>query len=468
MPIPSIIAIDGPAASGKSTLGKRLADALGYLFFDTGVMYRAITYLVIKKGIPVEDEGAVTRLSENAQIEVRPPSIQDQRSSDILVDGEDVTWQIRQSEVEDFVSPVSAYPGVRKALSAKQRRIGQRGKVVMVGRDIGTVVLPEADLKIYLKASAEVRAQRRYSEIIARGEQADYQEILAAMRKRDEIDSTRAVAPLRPAEDAIVLDSDKLDQEETFQAALKLVEQQKKSGTYKPPLHNRLLRPLGRPIFRLIFHILARIRLYGKENIPQKGAYLVAINHVSLYDPPFVLAFWPVELEAVGAIEIWSKPGQSLLVRMYGGIPVHRGQYDRRLIETTLNALNSGYPLVIAPEGGRSHKPGLHRAAPGIAYLHEMAGVPIVPVGMTGTTDDFFDRAIRGERPTLEMRIGKPFNLPPITEKGEARRNARQHNADLVMLRLAALLPADYRGVYSDGFKYETATYMDSEEQRDD
>ncbi len=213
---PNIIAIDGPAASGKSTLGRRLADALGYLFFDTGVMYRAVTWGALQRGIPITDEAAVTALAESAQIDVRPPSKEDGRPCDVLLDGVDVTWETRRPEVDANVSPVSAYPGVRRALTIQQRRIGLRGRVVMVGRDIGTVVLPEADLKVYLDASPEERARRRYLEIINRGETADYEQILAGVRKRDEIDSGRAVAPLRPAEDAVILDSDQLDADQVF------------------------------------------------------------------------------------------------------------------------------------------------------------------------------------------------------------------------------------------------------------
>ena len=219
---PSIIAIDGPAASGKSTIGKRLADALGYLFFDTGVMYRAITWLVLQRGLDIGDEAAITRLAESVPIDVQPPSMEDGRACDVVVKGRDITWQIRRPEVDANVSIVSAYAGVRRALSAQQRRIGSRGCVVMVGRDIGTVVLPDADLKIYLDASAEERARRRYGEIIARGEDADFDEILAKVIERDRIDSTRDVAPLKIAEDAIVVNSDRLTAEEVFRQILDL------------------------------------------------------------------------------------------------------------------------------------------------------------------------------------------------------------------------------------------------------
>ena len=219
---PSIIAIDGPAASGKSTLGRRLADVLGYLFFDTGVMYRAVTLLVLQRGIDVRDETSVTTLAENTSIDVHPASKPDGRACDVLVDGQDLTWELRRSEVDATVSLISAYRGVRHAMSEQQRRIGLRGKVVMVGRDIGTVVLPEADLKIYLDASASERARRRHQENKARGAELDYHDTLDKVVERDRIDSTRDVAPLRAAPDAVIIDSDKLTADEVFDQVRRL------------------------------------------------------------------------------------------------------------------------------------------------------------------------------------------------------------------------------------------------------
>ncbi len=220
--MPSTIAIDGPAASGKSTVGVLLAKRLGYLYFDTGIMYRAVTWAALEQLKGVDDETLVTKLAEEVQIDVQPPSKTDGRLSDVLLDGMDITWEIRSREVEAAVSQVSAYPGVRTAMTAQQRRIGQRGRIVMVGRDIGTVVLPEAELKIYLDACVEVRAQRRFEELRQRGEPADYMKILAAMKRRDKIDSTRAVAPLRAAEDAYRICSDEINAEQVVNQVLEL------------------------------------------------------------------------------------------------------------------------------------------------------------------------------------------------------------------------------------------------------
>jgi len=222
------------------------------------------------------------------------------------------------------------------------------------------------------------------------------------------------------------------------------------SEPYRVPFHFRLSRPVMKVVFRLIFHILGRVKVIGKKNVPYGKPYVVAMNHISIFDPPLIAAFWPEVLEIVGASDVFEKPGQGQILKLYGVIPVHRGEYDRALMQRVIAAINAGYPLLIAPEGGRSHVPAMRRALPGVAYIVEKTDVPVVPAGLVGTTDDFWQRAKRGERPQLEVRIGKPFTLPFITEKGSERREARQRNADLVMQHVAGLLPEGYRGVYAD------------------
>jgi cytidylate kinase len=217
-----IIAIDGPAASGKSTLAQRLADELGHLYFDTGVMYRAVTLAALWHEVPIDDERAVTQIARSLPIDVRPPTIPDGRKYDVLMGGEDITWAIRSPEVDAHVSQVSMYVGVRQAMTQRQREIGLRGDVVMVGRDIGTIVLPEADLKIYLDASVEERAQRRYLESKEMGEEESLEEIRRSLLMRDELDSTRDLAPLRPASDAVILDTTLLNADQVFERVLEL------------------------------------------------------------------------------------------------------------------------------------------------------------------------------------------------------------------------------------------------------
>lgn len=204
----TVIAIDGPAASGKSTIGRMLAESLGYLFLDTGSMYRALTLAILQQGIDVDDEKAVTALAQATKIDIQPAGDrEDGRMYTVLLDGKDVTWAIRSPEVDAHVSKVSSYEGVRQELVQQQRILGGRGHVVMVGRDIGTVVMPNAPLKLYITASAEERARRRWHDRRQQGHTTGYEEILADVQRRDKIDSTRQHSPLRPAEDAIRIDT---------------------------------------------------------------------------------------------------------------------------------------------------------------------------------------------------------------------------------------------------------------------
>ncbi len=221
---PSTITIDGPVASGKSTIGYLLAQKLGYLYLDTGAMYRAVTWAALTRGVSVEDEAAVTALAEELHIDITRPTVDDGRQYTVLADGEDVTWDIRRPEVDASVSVVSAYPGVRRAMVAQQRRIATAGRVVMVGRDIGSVVLPDADLKLYLDAAPQERARRRWLERQARGESVTYEEVLAMMLRRDEIDSHRAVSPLRVPDGAVVIDTTGLTIDEVLALILRRIE----------------------------------------------------------------------------------------------------------------------------------------------------------------------------------------------------------------------------------------------------
>jgi cytidylate kinase len=203
-----VIAIDGPAAAGKSTVARLLADRLGALLFDTGALYRAVALAALRASISPDDEKALSRLAADAEISVRPPSLQDGRLYDVWLNGEDVTWSVREPEVGAIVSRVAEHAAVRAALLPLQRKIASGGPVVMVGRDIGTVVVPDASLKVYLDASAEERARRRFRESSQRGSTQGFEDVLDETRQRDAIDSGRRTAPLRPAADAVKIDTD--------------------------------------------------------------------------------------------------------------------------------------------------------------------------------------------------------------------------------------------------------------------
>ncbi len=204
------IAIDGPVASGKTVVGRLIAQRLGCRFLDTGIMYRAVTLVALNRGVELGDDEALTALATSLEMRLVPGEAGDR----LLVDGEDVTDFLREPDVDRGVSQVSAVSGVRSALVEQQRAIAREGSIVMLGRDIGTVVLPKADMKVFLTASVEVRARRRYHELLENGSDISYDQVASDLERRDRIDSERAASPLRPADDATQIDTDNLGVEE--------------------------------------------------------------------------------------------------------------------------------------------------------------------------------------------------------------------------------------------------------------
>ncbi len=224
--------------------------------------------------------------------------------------------------------------------------------------------------------------------------------------------------------------------------------------TYHTSPRYRFQRIVLRAIFRFIFRVLYRIRITGLENVPASGGYILVHNHVSVVEPPFIASFWPISIETIGTEELWERPGQGWIIRFYGTIRVGRQRaMDRAFLKQMVTLLKTGYPLLIAPEGGRSHTKQMKRAEPGVAYLADQAQAPVLPVGVVGSQADALKLATKGKRPVLEMIVGRPFSLPPLNQpaadgKRLSRREARQRNADLVMQEIAALLPEEYHGEY--------------------
>ncbi len=224
MATPRTVAIDGPAGAGKSTIGALVAERLGYTFLDTGAMYRAVALAALRRGIDPDDGPRLTELARQLRIAIGPPTVRDGRAYTVLLDGADVTWDIRSPEVDRIVSQAARVPFVRDVMVEQQRAIADRGRIVMVGRDIGTVVLPNAERKVFLTASAAERARRREEELAARGEKRTRQDLLAEILRRDELDSKRTVAPLRAADDAIVVETDGLSVREALDRVLQVIE----------------------------------------------------------------------------------------------------------------------------------------------------------------------------------------------------------------------------------------------------
>jgi cytidylate kinase len=213
------IAIDGPVASGKTAVGRRVAAALGFHFLDTGLLYRAVAWAAIQRGISPDDESALTALASGLRIEVTEPN----QGERVLVDGDDATDALKDKAIEGIVSRTSRVAGVRQALVATQRDLADLGRVVMAGRDIGTVILPEADVKLFLQASVAERARRRRLELVAAGGQASLDQVQREIEARDLADTQRAASPLRPADDAHLMDTDGVSLDEVVERVLALV-----------------------------------------------------------------------------------------------------------------------------------------------------------------------------------------------------------------------------------------------------
>lgn len=222
------------------------------------------------------------------------------------------------------------------------------------------------------------------------------------------------------------------------------------SKKYQISIATKIGRAITRFIIRMAYRILVRVRIFGWDNLPEDKAFIVAFNHVSYFEPPLLMSFWQPPPEAIGAEYLFTHPVFKYLAKTYKAIPVNRGHYDRKVLQTCIDILESSRTLLIAPEGTRSKVKGMNQANPGIAYIVDKTDVPVVPVALTGTTPDMLEKALQFKRPLVEVKIGKPFNLPKVCGKGQERRDSRQKNTDLVMTKIAEMLPKEYHGYYSD------------------
>ena len=365
------IAIDGPGGAGKSSVSKLIAKKLGIIYVDTGALYRAIALHMTKRGISTEDTAAVVRELPSVKLSLRFTDRQV-----LLLGNEEVGDSIRTPEMSMGASRVSAIPEVRRFLLETQRRIAKRNSVIMDGRDIGTVILPDATLKIFLFAGEEARARRRYEELIGKGKNVKYDDVLAEMRERDKNDATRAVAPCIPASDAILLDNSDLTLEETADKIISLL-----APAIKQKKATRLYMRAHR-IFAPIVRFLFRLRVEGSENIPSDGGCVICANHIAVRDPILIAAVFPRPVHFIAKKELFSVPLISTVIRSLGAVKVDRGGNDVGAMRTSVELVKRGNALAIFPQGHRY--PGVNPAttplkngAALIAYHSKSKALPV-------------------------------------------------------------------------------------------
>lgn len=437
-----IVAIDGPAGSGKSTTAHAIADRCNLTFLDTGAMYRAVTWRCLDAGVDVSDDDAVSAVAERARIEFG-------KSADgqtVSIDGRDVTRQIRTPEVDRNVSVVSAYPRVREAMVARQRELGSAGDVVAEGRDIGTVVFPNAEVKVFLTADAAARAHRRAvqregGDAGAKADAADEQQILRDLVRRDKLDSSRKESPLKPAADAHMIDNSALTPEQVVQQIVDLMEAARaKGGAAKAGVAKNGAgeKDAGRPAAKAAAKPKAAGRMrafagntfddyydHGMKEFPLPARALLAVaaaivwavtkvlwpwriedarllrddargrmivmNHTSMLDPVVIvcdLYFHGIRVRPISKSEFNKTNLVSWLFSRAGTIPVKRGTADLKAVRRAQAALTRGECVLVFPEGTRIKSDDqpvtIHG---GFALMAQMAKAPVQPVAIVGARD---------------------------------------------------------------------------------
>jgi cytidylate kinase len=485
-----VVALDGPASSGKSSVGAAAAQRLAYRFCDTGLLYRAVTWLALQRGIAADAGEPVVRLADEIRLEADAVG----RLARVTVDGIDRTADVHGESVDLAVSAFARVPELRHALLERQRAIAGDGRLIMAGRDVGTVVLPDADLKIYLDASAEERGRRRAEERGIDPASADGLEILAELQRRDGLDSSRPVAPLRKASDAVVLRTDGNTLEQTVDAVVATIREHEATEptaadavstgmapakTASPEPRRRRPRAVlgairrGRPApttiasrkgllirfgswgLRLIARLLVRVRFEGDLSAVPDGALIVAANHASSADPPLIGAFLNQRLSRplnwLGKRELLETPVVGWAMRQAAIHPVDRRAADVDAFRTAMRILESGNILAVFPEGTRSRDGALQEARDGVAVLALRSGAPVLPIGIADS-DRFWPKGSLLPRlgRTVTIRFGRPIVVADtIAGSGRDRRLQKEAATRLIMTRIAELLPPRQRGAYA-------------------
>jgi len=428
-----IIAIDGPSGTGKSTVAKGVANKLSFMFFDTGAMYRSLSWWLLHKNIDLEDVSGIEKELPNFRYEIK----MDGKERKYFVEGHDVTHAIRSHEISMAASKIAVYTEVRKAIVQIQRSFGRKGDAVFEGRDMGTVVFPEAELKIFLTASSSVRADRRYREL--REKFPDLEEtfslpkILKDIEERDNKDTTRAASPLKQASDAILIDTSNLTAEEVIDKIIRLAKPKlKKKSSYQHIFYFIVSR-----ITWFYFKLFFRLKIYGKNHF-RSGSAIIAANHASNLDPPVVSISCPEEVHFLAKESLFRKPILGFLIRHLNSHPISRDAADVQTFRMIINLLQQGKKVILFPEGKRTPDGQLQPIERGLSFLAIKAQCNIQPVYLQGT----FSAWPKDHKfPRLFGKITCVFGSPILWDEFEGleKRQAEKRITDRTARALASL-----------------------------
>ncbi len=408
-----IITIDGPSGTGKSTVAKGVAKKLGFTFFDTGAMYRSFAWMIIKEGIDPKAQEKVEAATPHFQFEVR---LGRSGEKHYFVEEADVSQEIRTQAISMAASQIAIYPLVREAMVKIQRRFGHAIDAVFEGRDMGTVVFPEADLKIFLTAKPEVRAERRYRELIHKFPDLSmtFEEILKEIKERDQTDSTRAVSPLKQANDAILIDTSHYTAQQVID---KIVRMKPKRRYPKMKLFYKWVYWTARIFFKCFF----RLKIYGLEHFRPGPAVIVA-NHTSFYDPPVLSISCPEEVHFLAKGSLFEVPFLGRLIKALNSHPVSRGGSDAAVFRMIIDLLKEGKKVILFPEGGRSETGELLPLERGFVFLVQKAECRIQPAYIQGA----FAAWPRGKKfPKFFGKMTVVFGSPIEWDEGSDKKEAQ-------------------------------------------
>ena len=403
------IAIDGPGGAGKSSLAKEVAKRLSMIYVDTGALYRNIGYYVLKKGISPKDREAVVSALAEITLDLK---FKDGKQI-ILLCGENVGDLIRTPEVSMAASDVSAIKEVREFLLSTQRNIADNNNVIMDGRDIGTVILPWAEVKIFLTATPEARAKRRYAELTAKGIDTTYEKVYAEMVERDTNDSTREIAPCVQANDAILLDNSDLTAEQTVDEVIKIIKNTEKARRKKGSRLYMFLRAIVSPVYRFF----ARVKIIGKENIPKDGGAIICCNHIGINDILILGCSFPRQIHFLAKKEWFDNKFLSWLFSSLGAVPLDRGGKDVGALKHAVKYVKEGKTIAIFPQGHRypGENPANTPIKSGLGLIAYHSHADIIPVCLKTKNSKY--KFLR----KIEVIYGKPIKYSELGfEKGNS------------------------------------------------
>jgi cytidylate kinase len=435
------ISIDGPSGSGKTTTARLLSKQLGLRHVDTGAMYRAVTLVALERGVDLGDEARLGELAGELQILVEQDDAGEPR---VRIGERDVTEGVRAPAITAAVSAVSAHRSVRAAMVRRQRELTEPGGVILEGRDIGSVVLPWADVKIYLDASIEVRAQRRYVELSRAGVQTSIDEVARDLERRDSLDASREASPLVRPVGAWLVDTSNATIEGEVERVASIAREEAAVRAQaltrtEPSQRIRMAYFLTITFVRFIYTVLfgMRIRRFFKAEPAQN--YIFASNHISYFDPPAVSVTLPREVHFVAKESLFKHWLLGPVIRFYNAFPIKRGVFDREAMGAAVGFLERGRSVLIFPEGGRIAGGELGSARSGVGFLAVRSGVPVIPVYVEGT-DRLRDCFFRKTR--VRVIHGKPIRIPaallPEYRTEDDRALYRRHS-DMVMAAIQTL-----------------------------